>query len=260
MSREAFFFKHDLNARNDPKMVSLVRAGGWEAYGIAWALIEQLYEEGGRLAADPEVLAYNLRSERAKVEVVMRSDIFYIRRGYLGSESVDRRIQERRALADIGRESALRGWAARRGANWDPMATHATPNTRRGEEKRREESKAPPRSAAFTPPDLAAVKAYCDERRNGVDPGRWHDFYASKGWKIGRNPMKDWKAAVRTWERGEDALIAKAKLAPPPPPAPAWSCEWCKRGEPTVKPAKNAWGGKICEPCAEAQAKEEGGP
>ena len=56
------------------------------------------------------------------------------------------------------------------------------------------------RSRAFTPPTLEEVKAYCQERNNGVDPYKWYDFYQSKGWMIGKNKMKDWKAAVRTWE------------------------------------------------------------
>lgn len=53
----------------------------------------------------------------------------------------------------------------------------------------------------FTPPSLDEVKAYCQERNNAVNPEAFVDFYESKGWKVGREPMKDWKAAVRTWER-----------------------------------------------------------
>ncbi len=53
----------------------------------------------------------------------------------------------------------------------------------------------------FTPPTLEDVKAYCQERQNNVDPERWFNYYTSNGWKVGRNSMKDWKAAVRTWER-----------------------------------------------------------
>ena len=52
-------------------------------------------------------------------------------------------------------------------------------------------------------PTLEDVKAYCSERKNKVDAERWYDYYTSNGWKVGKNPMKDWKAAVRTWERGE---------------------------------------------------------
>lgn len=55
----------------------------------------------------------------------------------------------------------------------------------------------------FIPPTVDEVAAYCQERGNGLDPETFVDFYASKGWMVGKNPMKDWKAAVRTWERSE---------------------------------------------------------
>lgn len=55
----------------------------------------------------------------------------------------------------------------------------------------------------FTPPSFDDVKSYCHERKNGVDPQAFVDWYTSNGWKVGKNPMKDWKAAVRTWERKE---------------------------------------------------------
>ena len=54
----------------------------------------------------------------------------------------------------------------------------------------------------FTKPTTEEVKAYCAERKNNVDPDKFIDFYESKGWVIGKNPMKDWKACVRTWEKG----------------------------------------------------------
>lgn len=52
-------------------------------------------------------------------------------------------------------------------------------------------------------PTLDEVKAYCNERNNRVDPERFIDYYTANGWKVGKNPMKDWKAAVRTWERSD---------------------------------------------------------
>lgn len=55
----------------------------------------------------------------------------------------------------------------------------------------------------FSPPTVEEVRAYCTERGNSVDPEAFVDFYASKGWMIGKNKMKDWKAAVRTWEQGD---------------------------------------------------------
>ena len=53
----------------------------------------------------------------------------------------------------------------------------------------------------FAPPSVDEVRAYCAERNNGIDPQSFVDFYESKGWMVGKNHMRDWKAAVRTWER-----------------------------------------------------------
>ena len=58
----------------------------------------------------------------------------------------------------------------------------------------------PPKGKRFKPPSVEEVKAYCLERKNGLDAQAFCDFYASKGWKVGKEPMKDWKAAVRTWD------------------------------------------------------------
>ena len=62
----------------------------------------------------------------------------------------------------------------------------------------------------FVPPSLDEVTAYCTERHNTVDPEGFIDFYTSNGWKVGKNPMKDWKAAVRSWEQ-RDKRPAKKK-------------------------------------------------
>ena len=53
----------------------------------------------------------------------------------------------------------------------------------------------------FTPPTVDEVAAYCGERNNRIDPQTFVDFYASKGWVVGKSKMKDWKAAIRTWEK-----------------------------------------------------------
>lgn len=73
------------------------------------------------------------------------------------------------------------------------------------ESNAKEGAKAPSARARFTPPTVPEVEAYCRERKNGVDAQRFVDFYASKGWKVGSQPMKDWKAAVRTWEQRESS-------------------------------------------------------
>ena len=68
------------------------------------------------------------------------------------------------------------------------------------------------RKAFFKKPTLDQVKDYCSERNNNVDAEAFLDFYESKDWKIGKNKMKDWKAAIRTWERRETKKPTMGKL------------------------------------------------
>lgn len=65
----------------------------------------------------------------------------------------------------------------------------------------RENSKSKSNNKPFVPPSVDEVRAYCGERGNAVDADEFVDFYTSKGWLVGKVKMKDWKAAVRTWER-----------------------------------------------------------
>lgn len=65
----------------------------------------------------------------------------------------------------------------------------------------KEKSKRESKAKRFTPPTLEEVTAYCIERGNNVDAQHFIDYYTSNGWLVGKNKMKDWKAAVRTWER-----------------------------------------------------------
>ena len=61
----------------------------------------------------------------------------------------------------------------------------------------------------FSPPTVDEVREYCWERGNTVDPQRFVDYYSSNGWMVGKNKMKDWKAAVRTWEQNDKGKSQK---------------------------------------------------
>lgn len=70
------------------------------------------------------------------------------------------------------------------------------------------------KSKRFAAPTVEEVRVYCQERGNSVDAQRFVDYYGANGWKVGKNPMKDWKAAVRTWENnGYDAPKKNPKYA-----------------------------------------------
>lgn len=67
------------------------------------------------------------------------------------------------------------------------------------------------RAAAFVTPTLTEIEDYCRERQNSVDAERFLNYYESNGWMVGRNKMKDWKAAVRTWEKSQRPAEQKGK-------------------------------------------------
>ena len=73
----------------------------------------------------------------------------------------------------------------------------------------KEKTDKPPTRTRFIPPSLEEVSAYCRERANGIDAQRFLDFYSANGWVQGRGkPIRDWKAAVRTWERSAQKNVA----------------------------------------------------
>jgi hypothetical protein len=80
--------------------------------------------------------------------------------------------------------------------------TDALPEKRR-EEKSNNYLKDSYGGSRFTPPTVEEVAAYCTARGNSVDPQAFVDYYTSNGWRVGRNAMKNWKAAVHTWEKNE---------------------------------------------------------
>ena len=63
----------------------------------------------------------------------------------------------------------------------------------------------------FRKPTLDEVRAYCLERGNNVNAQKFINYYESIGWKVGKNPMKDWKAAVRTWENNNKTKPTEQK-------------------------------------------------
>lgn len=77
----------------------------------------------------------------------------------------------------------------------------------------------------FEKPTIVAIRDYCNERKNSIDPEQFYDFYESKNWMIGKNKMKDWKAAIRMWERNKGNIgnVGKKEM-----PKPSWHQEWEK--------------------------------
>ena len=81
------------------------------------------------------------------------------------------------------------------------LLTPPTPYIIQIKEENKEKEIIKEKTKRFSKPTPQEVQAYCDERENGISGEAFCDFYESKGWVIGKSPMKDWKAAVRTWEK-----------------------------------------------------------
>lgn len=76
----------------------------------------------------------------------------------------------------------------------------------------KENSPSESKRKCFRIPTVDEVREYCLERGNNVDPQQFVDFYSSKGWRVGNQPMKDWKACVRTWEKRDRDGPPKVKV------------------------------------------------
>lgn len=132
---------------------------------------------------------------------------------------IDRDIEKYNAKCARNRENGEKG-----GGHSPPNAPERPQTPPKDKDKDKEKDK--DKDISFPPngvkdnahahrPTVEEVAAYCRERGNRVDAERFVDFYASKGWKVGNQPMKDWKACVRTWERREDKPKQTGRFATP---------------------------------------------
>lgn len=92
--------------------------------------------------------------------------------------------------------------------------TNTKTNTNRNTKSNDIEADKPPTRNRFTPPTVDEVRVYCTEKGYAVDSNRFVDYYTSNGWKVGKNSMKDWKAAVRSWNGKEQQNNGKAESKP----------------------------------------------
>ena len=93
------------------------------------------------------------------------------------------------------------------------VAAQETAILSKRDETKRNEKESKDARARFTPPTIDEVKSYCDERKNGISAEQFVDFYTSKGWMVGSAKMKDWRSAVRTWERRDRERVGAQNSA-----------------------------------------------
>ena len=127
---------------------------------------------------------------------------------------IDRDEASFESVSQTRSEAGKKG-AAKRWGNAEEMANANfanSKNSKYGNNKDKDKDKdKEERVGRFAAPALEDVAAYCKERGNGVDAQRFIDYYTANGWRVGKQPMKDWKAAVRTWEGREKKSASRAE-------------------------------------------------
>ena len=212
--KDTYYFQHDYNARNDPKLQEILLEHGVAGVGIFWCVIEQLYEQGGKLPHKAcKSIAFALHVDCKLVESVVKDfDLFRLDARHFWSKSVIARLDRRKEISDRRKSAAASRWKQRQQEvqvqskdDTNALQELSKEKESKGKEtkgKEIEEEEGAKTAKRFCPPTLEEVKAYCAEKEYNIDAERFIDFYTSKGWFVGKNKMKDWQAAVRNWHKG----------------------------------------------------------
>jgi hypothetical protein len=228
------YFSHDVNASRDVKILKMRDSYGARGYGLFWEIIEYLFSSGGKPELNYKMVSLAIGEDVRTVKpfLIACIDDFQL------FESDGKTFWSNRLLSDIDRivETSQRNSRAAQiryaknkdnslqsleftndnikidecgcTANEEQLHCERTAidkiykkdKTNIGEAKGKV-ANATSQTIRFNKPKIEEVREYCIERENHIEAQRFIDYYEANGWKVGRNPMKDWKAAVRTWER-----------------------------------------------------------
>lgn len=202
MKEKTYYFPHDYNARNDPKLQDVLVEHGAAGIGIFWCIIEQLYEQGGKLPLKScKSIAFALHQDSKTVESIVRDfALFEIEDESFWSMSVNKRLGKRQQLSERRKAAAQTRWNV--SSQQEQSTTDANAEQKDEAPAALTETEKKPQKR-FIPPTLEEVQAHITEKGYSVDAESFIAFYQSKNWYVGKNKMKDWKAALVTWERRE---------------------------------------------------------
>lgn len=216
------WFKHEARAHSDAKIEKLLVRYGIQGYGLYFYCLELIVETVEpnnvtfQLEHDAEIISRRINVHPDQVQEMMKYMIdlglFESNHGCICCNKILKRLDtsmtsnpELRKIiknyhdpvmtqstnshdsvrADKIRLDKIRLDKSETDVSPDNLKNPTLPKTKKG----------------FIRPSIEEIKQYCNSRHNDIDPEQFHDFYESKGWMVGKNPMKDWQATVRTWER-----------------------------------------------------------
>jgi hypothetical protein len=209
-----FYFSHDYTARSDIKIKKLIATQGMLGYGVYWSLVEDLYHNNNKLEDNPSLLAYDYRCTTELIESVINDfDLFIVKDGYVSSNSIQKRLDERNDKVTKAKQSASKRWE-NKAKNADNIETQCDTdaNAMRTQcdgnaikESKVKESKVNKRKlkeeVVFIPPVLNDVLVYFDENGYSKEAAtKAFNYYTNLGWKNSKgNQVINWKNTMQNW-------------------------------------------------------------
>lgn len=220
--KDAYYFSHDSNARNDEKIMAMRSVYGLPGYAMYFMIVEILREQSnykikdGKYTCNTLAMQMQCKNEEVKkfiedcceeFELLKRKD------GFIYSESLLRRMEIVDSTSEKRRKASETRWS---NANVMQMDSKCNANeiqmlSKEKESKVKEIKEKEIKEQYIIPPKPDWVSDYCKERNNGITASEFIDFYESKGWVVGKSKMKDWQAAIRTWEKNRNVVIKEVK-------------------------------------------------
>ena len=177
-----------------------------EVKGIFIGICSSYWQRLGDL---PYALALHMhcKGNAEALQVLEKHEIIQVDNEQIIIKFLDEQLNEFEKTSEKRRDAANKRWN-----DASALQVQSKSNARR-EEKRREEKK---KVNKFTPPLMIDLKAYMNERignqlKANTEADKFMNFYDSKGWYVGKNKMKDWKAAVRNWTSGMNGTQTNQK-------------------------------------------------
>jgi uncharacterized protein YdaU (DUF1376 family) len=215
--KKTSYFSHDSNARNDEKILAVRMKYGAEGYGIYFMILERLRDSDGYMSIkDYNMLAFDFRVSAEKVKSIVEDFglfVFTEDSKHFYSESFLQRMKLKDEKSLKARESANQRWR-KKTEEQKEMRTQCeriknecernASKVKKSKVNNKEKEKEKEKPKRFLPPSLDEVENYISEKGYSVDAEAFIAFYTAKNWFIGKNKMKDWRAAIVTWQKREN--------------------------------------------------------
>jgi hypothetical protein len=223
LNMNTFYFSHDYTARSDIKIKKLIATQGMLGYGIYWSLVEDLYHNNNKLEDNPSLLAYDYRCKTELIKSVINDfDLFIVKDGYVSSNSIQKRLDERNDKVYKAKQSASKRWGKRVenavnietqcDSDANAMRTQCDGNAIK--ESKVNKSKD---IGKFIIPTLEEVLAYFEEHKyKKTEAEKAFNFYNNRKWKDSNDrPVKNWKLKMQeVWFKEENKIKVQAPIIP----------------------------------------------